>query len=211
MPKFFKENLLSNANLDPARELKSPLDNPELPLGSDDNLAKRFMEEELDPVKTLLEWEAASRPFRKKDRSYYTTIAVLVVLISLIALLWGEKMLIGAILAFAFLVYVLNFIPPQNVKYKISTQGVTISDQFYHWQLLDSFWFSEKDGFKILHILTRISYPGVLMLVLGNLSEQDIRRVCARFLPYHEIAPKSLIDKWSESLQKHFPLENPHS
>ena len=48
------------------------------------------------------------------------------------------------------------------------------------------------------------------MLVLGPQSEEEIKKVAAHFLPYHEIAPKSLMEKWGESLTKHFPLENPH-
>jgi hypothetical protein len=164
-----------------------------------------------DPIKTLLTWTAASRPFRKKDRSFYTTIIVLITLISLIALLAGQIMLIGVLLAFLFLVYALNFVPPEDVEYKVSTQGVTISDHFYHWQELDSFWFTEKDHHKLLHILTRLRFPGVLMLVLSPETDQEeIKRIVARYLPFHEIAPKSLMDKWAEGLQKHFPLENPH-
>jgi hypothetical protein len=166
--------------------------------------------DELDPVKTLLTWDAASRPYRKKDRSFYTVSFVLIALISAIALLAGQIMLIGVLLAFLFLVYALNFVPPEDVEYKISTQGVTISDHFYHWQELDSFWFTEKEGSKLLHILTRLRFPGVLIIVLGEKEEGEVKRVVARYLPYHEIAPKSLMDKWAEGLQRHFPLENPH-
>lgn len=163
-----------------------------------------------DPVKTYMVWQAPSRPFRKKDRSYYTTIAIIVILLVSIALLAQEFLLIGALLSFAFVIYVLGFTPPEDVTYKISTQGVTIGDHFYFWGELDSFWFSQKDGQTILHILTNFYFPGQLMLVLGDQYEDQVKRAVARFLPYHEIAPKSLMDKWAESLQKHFPLENPH-
>lgn len=193
MPKIYKHNLLA-----------SPLDRPELPegeVGEEDNQ---------NPVRTLLTWRAPARPFRKKDRSYYTTASILVILISMIALLAGEMILIGALFAFLFLVYVLNFIPPEEVEYKISTQGVTIGNHFYHWQELDSFWFSEKEGFKILNILTQIRFPGQLIIILGNQDEEEVKRAVAKYLPFHEIAPQTLIDKWSEGLQKHFPLENPH-
>lgn len=163
-------------------------------------------------VKTLLTWTAPARPFRKKNRSFYTTTATLVVLICLILFFVGEFLLMGAVFALAFLVYVLNFVPPEDIEYKISTQGVTSGNHFYHWQQLDSFWISKKDGFTILHILTRIGFPGVLMLVLGEgISEDDIKMTCARYLPFHEIAPKNIMDKWSDSLQKYFPLENPNS
>jgi len=169
-----------------------------------------------DLLKIFLEWKAPSRPFRKKDRSYYTTIAVLVVLLILISLLAREILLIGVLLAFSFVVYVLGFIPPEEIKYKISSQGITIGDHFYLWENLDSFWIAEKEGQTILYILTRLRFPGQLMLVLGpstgsgQVSEEEVKRVAAKYLPYHEIAPKTLLDKWAEGLQKHFPLENIH-
>lgn len=163
-----------------------------------------------DPVRTLISWTAPSRPFRKKNRSYYTTVAIIVVLLILIAIIAQEILLVGVLLAFTFVVYVLAFIPPEDVEYKISTQGITVGDHFYFWGDLDSFWFSEKEGHKVVHILTHLHFPGQLILLLGQVSEDDFRKVLAGFIPFHEIAPKSLIDKWAEGLQKHFPLETPH-
>lgn len=165
---------------------------------------------EAEEIKTLLSWEAPSRPFRKKDRSYYTTIAILVILLVLIAFLASEFLLIGALLSFAFVAYVLAFVPPHNVSYRISTQGITIGEDFYFWHFLDAFWFKEKEKQKVLHIQTRLRFPAQLMLVLGNEDEEKIKKTIARFLPYVEVPYKSWMEKWSESLQKHFPLENVH-
>lgn len=213
MPRFFKQDILSTPQLDPSHELESPLDASESespPQTARQNYAGEGLGLNYDPLKVLLSWKAAARPFRKKDRSFYTTVAILLGLISGIAFFSGQVMLIGVFLALGFLIYVLNFIPPEEIEYKLSNQGVTIGDHFYHWQQLDSFWFSERDGFKILHLLTLIRFPGVLMLVLGeNPSQEEIKKTVAKFLPYHEIAPKSQIEKWSDSLQKYFPLENP--
>lgn len=167
-------------------------------------------DEDTEPIKTFITWQAPARPYRKKSRSFYTTVAVLVVLISLIALLAGQIMLLGAVLAFVFLVYVLNFTEPHQVSYKITSQGITVEDHFYHWQELDSFWFDQKEGFPILHILTHLKFPGMLILVLEPGMEEKLKRICVKYLPYHEIAPKTFIDRWSDSLQKHFPLETPH-
>ena len=162
-------------------------------------------------VETLMTWQAPSRPHRKKDRSFYITVATLIILIAMIALLAGERMLVAVLFAFMFLVYVINFIPPQEIEFKLSTQGVTIDAHFYHWQELDSFWFEKRDGHMILHILTQLRFPGMLMLVLSpNLNPEDVKHTVARFLPFHEIAPKSVFEKWAESLQRYFPLENPN-
>ncbi len=163
-----------------------------------------------NPIQTLLEWKAPSRPFRKRDRSFYTTIIILIVLISLIAILASQILLVGVLFAIGFVVYALNFIAPDEITYKISTQGITIGDHFYHWQELDSFWITDKDEHKILSVLTHLRFPALLMIMLCNVDDQKVRNTCAKFLPFEEIAPKSMIDKWSDSLQKHFPLENPH-
>lgn len=168
-------------------------------------------EDKDDLIRTWLIWKAPSRPYRKKDRSYYTTLTIIVILVVLILLLAQEYLLVGAILALTFVVYVLGFIPPEEVEYKISTQGVTVGDHFYHWEDLDSFWFREKEGQKVLHILTHLNFPKILMLVLGGTSEEEAKKTAAKYLPFLEIPPQGLIDKWAESLQKHFPLENPRS
>lgn len=166
---------------------------------------------EAEEVKTLLSWEAPSRPFREKDRSYYTTIAILVILLGLIAFLAQEILLIGVLLSFAFVAYVLAFVPPGNIHYRISTQGVVVGEDFYFWHYLDSFWFKKKENSTVLYIQTRLRFPAQLMLVLGEgMGEEEVKKTVAKFLPFHEIPYKSWLDKWSEVLQKHFPLENIH-
>lgn len=196
MPKFHAQHLLSAPKEEHFLNPPPGFDYP-------------FDDSYLNPVKTLLTWKAPSRPYRRKDKSYFITVAILILLVSAIAFLANEMLLIGALLALGFLVYVLNFVAPQEIDYKISTQGVTVGDHFYHWQELDSFWFSEKEGHKMLNILTRFRFPGLIMIVMGDVSEEEVKRITARYLPFHEIAPKSTMEKWSDYLQKHFPLEAP--
>jgi hypothetical protein len=185
--------------------------NSSIPVNRENNEFNAFPIPETKVVETLLSWRAPSRPHRKKNRSFYTTVAILIILIAMISLLAGERMLVAVLFALMFLVYVLNFIEPGEVEYKISTQGVTIENHFYHWQELNSFWFENKDGYSVMHILTQLKFPSMIMMVLGtSTSEESVRKIVARFLPYHEIAPKSAIEKWAEGLQKYFPLENPN-
>ena len=165
---------------------------------------------ETEEIETLLSWEAPSRPFRKKNRSYYTTLAIIVILLVLILLLAKEFLLIATLLSLAFVAYVLAFVPPHKVTYRISTQGITIGEDFYLWHYLDAFWFKKKDGSNILHIQTRLRFPAQLMLVLEEHDEEKVKKTVAKFLPYVEVPYKSWMEKWSEGLQKHFPLENTH-
>lgn len=159
-------------------------------------------------VETLIAWTAPSRPFRKRDRSYFSSIAVIVVLLVLISLLIQEPLLAGAMIALAFLAYVLNLIPPDNVEFKISTQGVTSGEHFYHWNSLDNFWITGIETERILHIKTLMRFPGELILTLGDQDEDKIKKTIAKYLPFQEIPPKGLLDNWSLWLQKQFPLEN---
>ncbi len=163
---------------------------------------------ETNEVRLLLSWQAPSRPYKKKDRSYYTTIAILVILLMLITFLMREFLLMGTLLALAFVSYVLAFVPPHNVTYKISTQGITIGEDFYLWHVLDAFWFKSKDGSRILIIQTRLRFPAQLMMVLPSFDEEKVKKIVARFLPYVEVPYKSWMEKWSDGLQKRFPLEN---
>ncbi len=203
MPKFFEPEK------EEANQLTSELTSQkELENSKEEDLHPKMVE--AGEIKTLLNWTAPGRPYRRRDRSYYTTIAILVVLLSLIAILAQEFLLIGVFLAIAFVAYVLAFIPPEEISHKISTQGVTIGDHFYFWHELDSFWFKEKEGQEVLFIQTRLRFPGQLMLVLGEVNQDEIQKAVARFLPFHEIPQTTTMDRFAESLQKHFPLENTH-
>ena len=195
MPKFFVKPILDPTHELPAHEALPPHEH------------QAEVDDSPDPVRTLLSWRAPSRPFRSKDKTYYTTIAIIVVLLILIALLIQEFILVGVLLAIAFVAYGLGFVSPDEIEYRVSTQGITIGDHFYFWDWLDSFWFSEKDGARVLNVLTHLRLPGMLLVVLGETDQEGVKRVVARYLPYHEIAPKTMMDKWATSLQKFFPLE----
>ncbi len=202
-------DLLQEKNITPEPVVVPP--QATMPVSSMNTEYNAFPVPENKMVETLLSWRAPSRPHRKKNRSFYTTVAVLIILIAMISLIAGERMLVAVLFALMFLVYVLNFIEPGEIEYKISTQGVTMEGHFYHWQEMDSFWFENKDGYAVLHILTQLKFPSMLMMVLAPpITEDAVRKIVARFLPYHEIAPKSVVEKWADGLQKYFPLENPH-
>lgn len=161
-----------------------------------------------EPVRTLLEWKAPTRPFKKKGAAYYRTIAIIAVLVILISALMREFILIGAVLALGFVVYVLGFIPPEDIDYKVSTQGITIGDHFYFWSELDSFWLSNKDGAQVLNVLTNLRFPAQLIIHIGDQDPQTVRNIIAQYLPFREIAPKSFVDNWGDRLQRYFPLDS---
>src|SRR5438132_1148747 len=88
MPKFAAQHLLSD-----------PMDRPELPPGDYSGSESTINDPQFtdyDPVRDLLSWQAPARPHMKRTRSFYTTVATLVILLSCIALFFQEWLLIGA-------------------------------------------------------------------------------------------------------------------
>lgn len=204
MPKFFKQNLLTPEHLLPKPEDLLP-EHATTASTHPDN--QPLLDDDDYMIRDLLTWTSPARPYRKKDRSYFITALTLIVLISFLSFLIGTPLLAGALFALFFVVFVLDAVPPEVINHKISTQGITTANHFYHWYDLDSFWLGEKDSNNILYVRTHFRFPSLLMLVLGPISEDQIKKICARFLPFQEIAPKSIMDDWAHSLQKHFPLE----
>ncbi|OGD64032.1 hypothetical protein A2160_04555 [Candidatus Beckwithbacteria bacterium RBG_13_42_9] len=159
------------------------------------------------PFKVLLEWEAFARPYKARNREYFTTIGAIVFLLAVILLFLKEWLLIGAIIAFAFLNYVLASVPPEKVNYKLTTRGVVVAGKTYFWSTLGRYWFSLKWGIPILHI-EHWGLPPQLLLLFDEkvINKDQLKEAINKYLIY-EKPEKTVIDKASEWLQKKVPLE----
>jgi hypothetical protein len=158
------------------------------------------------PAKELLKWKALSRPFKKRDRDYFTTIAAIVFLLAVILFFLKEWLLIVVILSLMFLAYVLATVPPSEETYKITTRGVSIGEKTYPWNQLIQFWFEEKQQTKVLNIKTVLNFPGELHLVLGDQKQEKIKETVEKYLVFEKPKP-TLFDKAANWLKEKFPLE----
>lgn len=160
-----------------------------------------------EPLKTLIEWDAPGRTFKKRDKEFFRTIFSLLILVVIILFFAQQFMLILAIVATAFLAYVLNTVPPEMVHHKITTQGVVTAEHTHTWKELKSFFFSEKYGAKILNVDTVNKFPGRLMLLLGSLDQAQVKDAMSKYLIYKEKAPVTWLDKATSWLSEKVPLE----
>lgn len=156
-------------------------------------------------IKTFLSWRAPSRPFKKQDREFWTTVLAIVFLISLILLFVKEWLLIATIMALTFVYYVLSTVPPEEVEYRLTNRGVRFAQAEYLWESFYRFWVSEKWGQKILNLEGRAGMGGRLMLMLGNQDEGVVKEIVNKYLLYEE-APPTFFDKASEWLAKKIPI-----
>lgn len=204
----------------PKEPLKLPTDLPlEIPAHADAGLrpgsahaehgypAKPPTEHFASPVKTILSWQAPGRPFRKRSKEYFMSVLLITVLVEIVLFLFSEYMLMAAVFSLMFLAFALATVPPPNFHYKISNQGLTIEDHFYLWEELYDFYFKRRDGISIVHVRTQAVLPGELTLTLGDMDQEHVKSVLARFIPYREIVKPTFMEKSGDWLARNFPLE----
>jgi hypothetical protein len=187
---------------------KEPVDLPTEPL----DLPKPKAEENKqahhqNKVETLLEWTAPGRPFRKRSKQYYLTGLLIAILVEVILFLFSEYMLMLVVLALLFVAFSLSSVAPDNFKYRISTEGVTIEDHFFLWQELYDFYFKKREGVDVVHIRTHSFIPGELTLTLGPIDREHVKSVLLPYLPYRELIKPTFMEKSGDWLAKNFPLE----
>ncbi len=146
-------------------------------------------------VKTLLEWESASRPFKRRDAKYFTNLAIIIFVLAAILLFVQEFLLIGVLLALLFVSYVLGTVEPEKMDHKITTQGITTGNRSYLWNELNDFWFSEKYGETVLNVGTKIRFPARLLVLVPFIDREKVKDILVEYLPFREVAPTSWMDQ----------------
>lgn len=156
--------------------------------------------------KILLEWSAPSRPYKVRSREFYTTILSIAFLLGVILLLLKEFLLIGVIMAFAFLSYVLATYKPVDAQHKITTSGIRTDNKLYEWSGLTNFWLKKQWDQEVVICKTVTALPGVILLVLDPAQREKIIKEIGDKIPL--VKPTdSFVDKASKWLGNKIPLE----
>ena len=154
----------------------------------------------------ILEWTAPSRPYKERTREFYTTIGSIAFLLGIIILLMGDFLLIGVIISFAFLSYVLASQKPDSVVHQLTTYGIRTEGRLYEWRNLTSYWLKKQWGKELLVIRNQNSFPGIIMLVVDPNSREAILAELNNHLEY--IAPEdTFVERASRWLSEKIPLE----
>jgi hypothetical protein len=157
------------------------------------------------PEYTVLEWQAPSRPFKQRNKRFFTTIIVIGLLVSLILFFAGQLLPIAVVFSIIFLVYVMSVVPPTQINYKISTFGIRADSELYYWEELGRFWFEEKLGQQQVVIETA-RFPGRLAILLVDQPKEVVEMVLAEVL-LQEKPPLTQFEKVAEWLEKRVPLD----
>ncbi len=156
--------------------------------------------------KVIIEWIAPSRPYKVRTREFYTTILSIAFLLGVILLLLKEFLLIGVIMAFSFLSYVLATHKPEDAKHQITTSGIRTDGKLYEWEKLTNFWLKKEWDQEVIICKTLAALPGVILLVLDPSKRESIIKEIGEKIPL--VKPTdSFVDKASKWLGNKIPLE----
>lgn len=159
-----------------------------------------------EPEEVFLTWEGPNRVYKKRTREYYTSIAIIVFLLSILAYFANQITAIFLIISVGFLSYVFAAIPPTQIEYKITSYGIHIGKKLYPWETLNRFWTTARFDNIVLHIEHTDPLFRRITLVIPNDAEEAIVGMLAIMLPNEEPEP-TFIEKAGRWLEEKFPLE----
>ncbi len=174
---------------------------PQQPIfdGSQYGFEKPQVEEE------LVQWQAPSRPFKRHNRQFYTTIGMIVLLVGLILFFAGQTLPVAVMIAVVFFIYVQHSIEPGQVLYKLTTYGIRVENDLYYWSELGRFWFTTEYGMPVLHIEVG-RFPFRLKMLLGDISEEGMTAVLSEIL-LNQTPPPTTYEKIASWLHEKIPID----
>lgn len=155
---------------------------------------------------TLFSWRAPVRPFKARERKFFSTVVLLAVLLSLIGFVIEGFMVVVLIWAVVFLVFVLFSVRPEDIDYEITTKNIKIAGKKYPIEQMSRFWIVERWGHILLVFETPLRFPGRLELVLKDTDAEEVKKKLEDIIPYEEEAP-GFADKAAGWLSKRLSLD----
>ena len=159
------------------------------------------------PEKTLYSWVAPSRLFKHRTREFYSTVAALVFLLSLILFFAKEFLLIGVIMAIGFVSYVLASVPPEEVTHVLTNKGIRTGEKLFFWETLGRFWWQDKWKQTYVSIEAPGRIPNQVILLVGKGEKEEIDKIVKTYLINQKPEP-TWFDNAAKWLSEKVPLES---
>ncbi|MBI2590959.1 MAG: hypothetical protein HYW33_03765 [Candidatus Blackburnbacteria bacterium] len=156
-------------------------------------------------TKELFSWHAYARPFKKRNREFFTTVLAVAFLLAVIFFTIGGVLPVVVIISLVFLVYVLSTIAPEQAEHKITTRGMVFAGKTYFWEELTRFWMAERFGSELL-IVETTRLPGRIEFVINLEDKEKVKEIMQEYLTNEEAAP-TFLDKAASWLSRRIPLE----
>ncbi|MEO8582073.1 MAG: hypothetical protein ABI425_05895 [Patescibacteria group bacterium] len=171
----------------------------------DDTQQDPYAVQKPDPEELLFTWSAPNRPFKKRNKEFFTTVFLIMFLVSLILFFANQFLPIAVVLALGFLTYVLASVPPEMIENKITSYGVHTGQNMANWFEMGRYWFTTKYKMYILHIETT-RFPYRMILLFDATQKAEIEKYMDHYLIKETPAPTAF-DKAADWIQEKIPLD----
>lgn len=161
--------------------------------------------EKFEKEDILYSWTAPLRPFKKRDREFFTTVIAIGILIGLILFFLEGILPVAVVGALVFLIYVLSTVPPENVDHKITNKGLNFAGTRYRWENLKRYWFATRFGTDLL-VVESTNAPWRIEMVVSPQDKEPLKKALEDRLLFEEASP-SFLDKSAAWFSRRVPLE----
>jgi hypothetical protein len=155
-----------------------------------------FSQDNLEEKEVLYTWEAPLRPEIKFFQGRLTkNLMIIGAILAVFLLLIGELIIILVIASTLFIGFILANTPSETGTYELSTHGINYAGDFYYWNQLNKFFFTEEGDVTILNVDVKEELPARLFLTLNEGDREKIKELCQKYLPYLEEPPRGFMEK----------------
>lgn len=164
-----------------------------------------------DPEDIYYQWVAPSRLVIKRDKQWYWTVALIIMIITTIAILSQAYMCIAVVLAFGFAIYINSSTPAKDIIYRLTKQGVEIGDgeglEIYTWGQMLEYAYYYKNNTEVLYLETILSVPQRIMILFSSEDRKNINMILEANLPYKPPPKKqNIFSKYFDGI--YIPLQD---
>uniref|UniRef100_A0A7C4XMK6 DUF5673 domain-containing protein n=1 Tax=candidate division WWE3 bacterium TaxID=2053526 RepID=A0A7C4XMK6_UNCKA len=158
----------------------------------------------------LYEWTAPNRVSDGKILQLKQNRSAIVIglAIGFLLILMQEFLLIAVVASLMFLKYVLASTKGEQVRHRILNRGVEYAGDFFTWDELKYFFFTNESGLEVLCIDTMNRFPGRLHFNIEPGSRDRLQKILEEYMSYVQEAPKMFGDNLFKAAMDRISLDS---
>lgn len=139
---------------------------------------------------------------------YVTVVSAALIMGAILFVIEGV-MPVLLLIALVFLFYVQSTVEPEDMEYKITTEGIHVGGKKTYWENMARFWFTHRFGSDLL-VLETFTVPGRMELVIDTAKKSKMVEELEKYL-LHEEAPATFFDRAASWASRQMPDYNQHA
>ena len=175
------------------------------PVQSTDVVEERV---DLGPKEVYMTWESLTSVQDKRgiDKSHIRAFTIIGIFVGLLLLIMQEFFIILIIGSLIFFTQAILRMNPENVKYEISSHGISIGDTMYYWNQLVRFFFIQRENTEAVAVDTTLGFPGRIFMPFQGVDKGKLKEILEKHIHFLESEPKTFLDNAYDRVVKRFSV-----